>query len=199
MSGEFAYLSDMEQNATELLSLHSERIPGPLQSEFYMLCQFRAHDLNTPEVVELMERRQARTALFTTDDPPRYRVILSESSLLRMPGGPQPHLEVDQIEHLLGLMSAHAQLELRMLPFTATAAFVGTDFVLAHFAGEVSDFAYIEYPGGATLVRAKRNLAALGKHWHELYEVALGRDETIKFLDQLAADARRRWRSQNDG
>jgi transcriptional regulator with XRE-family HTH domain len=198
MSPEFAYLSDMEQNATELRSLHSERIPGPLQSEFYMLRQFRSHAFNTSDVVELVERRQARSALFTIDDPPRYRVILSESSVLRMPGGRQPDLEVDQIEHLLNLISAYDQLEVQLLPFTAATSFVGTDFVTAQFDGEVADFAYIEYPGGGTLVKARKNLAALVKHWNELHEAALSCDESIKFLDQMAADARRRWQAADE-
>ncbi|HEV8560790.1 MAG TPA: helix-turn-helix transcriptional regulator [Actinophytocola sp.] len=198
MTPEFAQLSDLEQNATELLSLHSERIPGPLQSELYMLRQFGSQAFSTSDVVELVERRQARTTLFTVDNPPRYRAILSESSLLRMPGGRQPDLEVDQIEHLLTLVNAHAQLELRLLPFTATSAFVGTDFVLAQFDGEVPDFAYVEYPGGGTLIKARKNLTVLLKHWNELYEAALGRDETIKFLDQMAVDARHRWQAAHE-
>jgi transcriptional regulator with XRE-family HTH domain len=198
MTPEFAHLSDLEQNATELLCLHSERIPGPLQSELYMLRQFRSQAFSTSDVVELVERRQARTALFTIDDPPRYRAILSESSLLRMPGGRQPDLEVDQIEHLLNLINTHARLEVRLLPFTATSAFVGTDFVLAQFDGEVPDFAYVEYPGGGTLVKARKTLAALLKHWNELHEAALGRDETIKFLDHMAGDARRRWQAAHE-
>jgi len=199
ISPEFAYLSDLEQNATELLSLHSERIPGPLQSEMYMLRQFHSQAFSISDVVELVERRQARTALFTIDNPPRYRAILSESSLLRMPGGRQPDLEVDQIEHLLTLINTHAQLELRLLPFTATSAFIGTDFVLAQFSGEMPDFAYIEYPGGGTLVKARKNLSALLKHWNDLHEAALDRDGTIKFLDQMAVDARRRWQAARDG
>ena len=196
MSPEFAQLSDLELNAAELLSLHGERIPGPLQSELYMLRQFQSYAATTQDVVELVERRQARAALFTVDAPPRYRVILSESAMLRMPGGRQPDVQVDQIEHLLHLTRSHSRLELHLLPFTATAAFVGADFVVAQFGDEVSDFAYIEYPGGGTLVRSRKNLAALVKHWNELHEVALSRDDSITFLDRLAANARRAWQAE---
>lgn len=199
MSPEFAHLTDLELNATELLSLHSERIPGPLQSELYMLRQFQSHAPTTQDVVELMERRQARTQIFTTENPPRYRVILSESSLLRMPGGRQPDLEVDQIEHLLNLINSHARLELHLLPFTAKTTFVGTDFVIAQFDGEVADFAYLEHPGGASLVKPRKNLETLAKHWNELHESALNRDDSIKFLLQLAADARHRWQAGDRG
>jgi transcriptional regulator with XRE-family HTH domain len=198
MTPEFAHLSDLELNAAEMLSLHSERIPGPLQSELYMLRQFQSYAATIQDLVELMERRQTRAQIFTTERPPRYRVVLSESSLLRMPGGRQPDLEVDQIEHLLTLISDHDQLELRLLPFTAKSTFVGTDFVVARFDGEHPDFAYLEYPGGACLVKPRKDLAALVKHWHELHEVALNRDDSIKFLHQLAMDARRRWQAGGD-
>jgi transcriptional regulator with XRE-family HTH domain len=197
MSPEFGHLSDLELNAAELFSLHSERIPGPLQSELYMLRQFQSYATTTQHLVELMERRRVRAQIFTTERPPRYRVVLSESSLLRMPGGRQPDLEVDQIEHLLNLINDHDQLDLRLLPFTAKSAFVGTDFVVARFDGEHADFAYFEYPGGACLVKPRKDLAALVKHWNELYDMALNRDDSIKFLYQLATDARRRW--QTDG
>jgi hypothetical protein len=160
-----------------------------------MLRQFQSDATTTQDVVELMERRQARTQIFTTECPPRYRVILSESSLLRLPGGRQPDLEVDQIEHLLNLINDHDGLELHLLPFTAKSTFVGSDFVVAQFDGEMPDFAYLEYPGGATLVKPRKNLAALVKHWNELHEAALNRDDSIKFLHQLAADARRRWQA----
>jgi hypothetical protein len=195
MSPEFAHLSDLELNATELLSLHSERIPGPLQSELYMLRQFQAYAATTQDVVELMERRQARTQVFTTECPPRYRVILSESSLLRMPGGREPDLEVDQVEHLLNLINDYDRLELQLLPFTAKSTFVGSDFVVAQFGGDHPDFAYLEYFGGAFLVKSRKGLAALVKHWNELHEAALNRDDSIKFLHQLAVDARRRWQA----
>jgi transcriptional regulator with XRE-family HTH domain len=194
-SPEFAHLSDLELNAAELLSLHSERIPGPLQSELYMLRQFQAYAVTAQDLVELMERRQARTQIFTVERPPRYRVVLSESSLLRMPGGRQPDLEVDQIEHLLNLINDHDRLELYLLPFTAKCTFVSSDFVVARFDGEHPDFAYLEYPGGASLVKPRKNLAALVQHWNELHEAALNRDDSIKFLHRWAADARHRWQA----
>jgi transcriptional regulator with XRE-family HTH domain len=198
MSKEFAHLVEFEMDAVELLSLHSERIPGPLQAEQYVLRQSRSYARTTAGVVELLEHRRTRAEIFTMARPPRYRVILSESSLLRLPGGRSPDLELEQSEHLLGLAMAHEHIELHVLPFTAPAGYVGGDFVLAMFGGKAPDFGYLEYPGGAYLVNRPNRLAELRAHWDELCGHALSTSESLKFLNEVAENARREWHIRRD-
>jgi transcriptional regulator with XRE-family HTH domain len=183
----FGQLFHLEPNASEILCWHSERIPGPLQSEHYMLRQHP--DTNTtPGLTALMKQRKARASIFTIENPPQYRAILSESSLLRMPGGRNDELTVDQAGHLLRLMVKHDQLTVQILPFEAKALFVDTDFQILRFAGEAPDFAYIEYPGGARTFRRPSELKQFEEHWNQLHKVALTREETKEFLTNLAGD-----------
>jgi transcriptional regulator with XRE-family HTH domain len=192
----FEQLSDRESDATEVLCWHSERIPGPLQSEHYMYQQFNTNS-DSLDVVQLARRRLARTHLFTVDDPPHYQVILSESSMHRMPGGRSPELVVDQAEHLLTCVKNYPRLSLRILTFDAPVPCVDSDFVLLRFDGD-DDFAYIEYPGGARIFTRPRELAMFEDHWRELRDAALGTEESIQFLEHLAEVRRAEWRKTYD-
>jgi hypothetical protein len=181
----FGQLSHLEPNASEILCWHSERIPGPLQSEHYMLKQHP--DTNTtPGVRDLIKQRKARARIFTIENPPNYQAILSESSLLRMPGGRHRELIVDQAGHLLRLMVEHEWVTVQILPFDANVTFVDSDFQILRFGGESRDFAYIEYPGGARTFRRPNELKRFEAHWQQLHQAALTRDETIEFLTELA-------------
>lgn len=193
----FEELSDRESDAAEILSWHSERIPGPLQSEHYMFQQFNTN-AGTHDIVQLARRRLARTRVLTAETPPNYQVILSESSLYRMPGGRSPELVVDQAEHLLTCIKSYARLMLRILTFDAPVPYVDSDFVILRFAGDDEDFAYLEYPGGARTFTKPRELAMFEEHWRELREAALNQDDSMQFLDQLAEEHRAKWQKPDD-
>jgi transcriptional regulator with XRE-family HTH domain len=187
----FEELSDREAEAIEILGWHSERIPGPLQSEQYMLQQFNTNG-GALDVVQLTRQRKARSRVLTAENPPYYRVVLSESSLYRMPGGRTPGLMLDQIEHLLACVRVHERLLLQVLTFDARLPYVDNDFVILRFAGD-DDFVYIEYPGGARLFTKSKELAMFEEHWRELTEAALSAEDSAKFLDQLAEEQRAEW------
>jgi transcriptional regulator with XRE-family HTH domain len=178
----FEQLSDVEQDATEILCLHSERIPGPLQSEQYIL---RLHQPAAAEVVLVLSQRKARAQIFTVDRPPRYRVILSESSLRRMPGGRAAGLLVDQATHLLNLIDQYEHLELQILTFDADVRFVDSDFVLLRFDEPKQDFIYVECPGGSHRFKAAEELNKVQVHWETLHAAALSREDTVAFLRKL--------------
>jgi hypothetical protein len=178
-------LSDDEQEAREIRCWHSERIPVPLQSEQYRLALCGAS--TQTEVTDVLSGLRARTQIFTADDGPRYRAILSESSLRRMPGG-VPDLVVDVAQHLLRLVDRHeARLELRVLTFGAMVRYVDTDFVILTFdEGDLTDYTYVEYPGGSRTFKKEKELQHFRTHWTDLYDAALGKAETEAFLSKLA-------------
>jgi transcriptional regulator with XRE-family HTH domain len=190
----FDELGELEPEAREILCWHSERIPGPLQSEMYILKQheplLKDNDLkdnDSAEVTRVLRERTARTKLFTVPNPPRYRVILSESSLLRMPGGHITQMVVDQSEHLLTLLDAYDQLELRILTFAANTSYVDSDFELLVFDNaKYHDFVYIEYPGGSRKCRNASELNECREHWETLAAAALSPAASRKFLNVLA-------------
>ncbi|HET9142191.1 MAG TPA: helix-turn-helix transcriptional regulator [Actinophytocola sp.] len=182
----FAHLIAHEPTATEILCWHSERIPGPLQSPMYMLRQHQPQAASRPEVTQLLREREARAQIFTIENPPRYRAILSESSLHRMPGGRSTELVVDLAEHLLKLTREHHQIELQILTFDAKISFVDSDFQILRFAEPEQNFAYIEYPAGSRLLERDEELLRFGEHWDLLNEAALSRADSTAFLEALA-------------
>lgn len=191
----FGELSDLEPDAEEILCWHSERVPGPLQSEQYMLQQHHPDTTTTPGVVRLLLQRRARAQIFSIEEPPVYHVVLSESSLLRMPGGRTPTLVIDQSEHLLNMVSQYSRLTLQILPFDAPVRFVSSDFKILRFAGEQEDFAYIEHPGGARTFKNVKDLARFTEHWEQLRDAALSTSDSRSFLEELVKESRAKWRA----
>jgi hypothetical protein len=183
----FGELSELEPEACEIRCWHSERIPGPLQSEMYLLKQHEQLLTDNDAVTDILRERTARTKVFTVPNPPRYRVILSESSFHRMPGGRTTQMVVDQVEHLLGLLDRYEQLELRVLTFDAHILYVDSDFQHLMFDnGRHCEFAYIEYPGGSRKCKTPYELRKCQEHWAELEAAALSSADSREFLNGLA-------------
>jgi hypothetical protein len=182
----FQRVIDAECEAGTILAWHGERLPGQLQSEGYLLQQ---HAGVTPDVRDmLLRRRRARARLFTTSSPPVYRVILSEASLYRLPGGYAPDRVVELAAHLLRLCEEYRHLELQLLPFTADLPFVGTDFVVLEFSrgSREKDFAYIEYLGGGLVARRDtRTLKVCRDHWYQYQIAALSIVDSQCYLKRL--------------
>lgn len=199
----FQKLVDLEGEASEILSWHSERIPGPLQSEAYMLKQFRVDRPGDREYVTQLEReRTARIGLFKTDPAPCYQVVLSVSSLLRIPGGWNPELALDQIQHLVRLVETYSQLDLRLLTVDAKIAAAVSDFTVLRFREstpdyiQASDFAYVEYPGGGDTTK---EIKPFLEEWAELRKEAVSRDETFELLRTWADEMNKQLVSKPSG
>lgn len=176
----FAALSDLEAEAVEIRCWHGERIPRTLQSEAYVRKQ---HEHLSGDIDGVLQQWRARTRLFTVPRPPRYRAVLSESSLHRLPRGWSPRLLTDQVLHLLSLTS---RVELRILPFDADIAFVETDFQILHFDNpRQPDFAYIEHPGGSAKYHKAAVLRKFDEHWQQLTDAALSPADSESFLRGL--------------
>lgn len=187
----FIKLISVETDAEEVLSWHSERIPGPLQHTRYMLKQFELDQPGKRQAVRAaVAERTSRLDLFTVDNPPRYRVILSESSLFRLPGGWSPDLELDQIRNLQALLSDYPQFELRILQFTANVANADTDFAVLRFAPDAlvphKDFVYLEHVANANTIEDAKDIDVFVEYWNKLATAALDREGTIAFLGRRA-------------
>jgi hypothetical protein len=184
----FGILSELEPEAREICCWHSERIPGPLQSEMYVLQQHGLSLADSGAITRVLREWTARTKIFTVPNPPSYRAILSESSFYRVPGGRNSPIVVDQADHLLRLMDAHSQLDLRVLMFDADIHFVDSDFQHLVFAegSPHCEFVYIEYPGGSRKCKAAHELDKCREHWADLSEVALDAEATREFLRGLS-------------
>jgi hypothetical protein len=188
----YRQLVDLEGEASEILSWHSERLPGPLQSEKYMLKQFELDKSgDSSAVIWSMRERAARNRLFTTDPAPDYRVVLSVSSLLRMPGGWTPDLALDQVQHLAALVRKYPRLDLRILPWTADVPSAETDFTVLRFPESTpdyihaNDFTYIEHAAGGQIINETKLFVA---RWKTYCAAAVDRIDTLHLLTQMARD-----------
>ncbi|AXB45769.1 helix-turn-helix domain-containing protein [Amycolatopsis albispora] len=179
----FRTFTDLEPAAAEILTWHGERIPGPLQSEHYMLKQFT--EAGATDVTSLVRNRLDRKAVFDQQQPPYYRFILSEAALRRAPGGHSPGVMLDQVEHLLEL-EKRARVYLHVLPFEARLASVPNDFTIMRFPDRTRDFVYIEHSAGGLYLDDVKDFQLFVDSWDRLRGAALEHQDTRQFFKELA-------------
>jgi transcriptional regulator with XRE-family HTH domain len=183
----FTVLTEQEADATEICCWHGERFPGPLQSESYLLELHRPMIASTADVLRYMLLRADRVRVFTVENAPVYRAVLSEAAFSRIPARLADTILVDQATYLLELLDTHEKADLRILPFGAEVPYVDTDFEILRFTGkEQRDFAYIEYPSGSKKFTKPDDLREFQEHWDVINAAALTRAQTHDFLTRLA-------------
>lgn len=184
----FRTFTDLEPAATEILSWHGERIPGPLQSEHYMLTQFR--QARSTDVTALVRNRLDRKHVFDLHHPPYYRFILGEGAFRRMPGGPNPSVALDQVQHLLELDQRYPKTSIHVLPFDAKLSFAPNDFTIMRFSDATRDFVFVEHAAGGIYIEDEQDFELFVDSWDRLRGATLERDESVEFLERLASEFR---------
>lgn len=183
----FRTFTDLEPAAAEIMTWHGERIPGPLQSEHYMLKQFT--EFGATGVTSLVRNRLDRKSVFDQEQPPYYRFIIGESALRRVPGGAAPAVMLDQVEHMLGLADKE-RVYLHILPLDAPLAAVPNDFTILRFPERTRDFVYIEHAAGGLYLDDLKDFQIFVDAWDRLRGSALERKDTREFLTGLAGHYR---------
>lgn len=180
----FRTFTDLEPAAAEILSWHGERIPGPLQSEHYMLKQFS--QARATDVTALVRNRAERREVFEAKKPPYYRFILGEAAFRRMPGGPDPSVALDQVQYLLELEKLYPRTFIHVLPFDTKLSFVPNDFTVMRFSDATRDFVFVEHAAGGMYIEDESDFELFIDSWDRLRGSALERNETVEFLHELA-------------
>ena len=184
----FRTFTDLEPAASEILSWHGERIPGPLQSEHYMLKQFS--EARATDVTALVRNRLERRQVFDLKRPPFYRFILGEAAFRRMPGGPNASVALDQAQHLLDLEQRYQRTFVHVLPFDTKLSFVPNDFTIMRFSDATKDFVFIEHAAGGTYIDDEGDFELFVDAWDRLRGAALERGETAEFLEKMIQELR---------
>jgi transcriptional regulator with XRE-family HTH domain len=185
-SHQFLKLKALERrpDCTEVRALHREVLPVPLQCDLYILDQYELADDPTDKT-RVLDERNARRTIFTRDNPPNYRVILSESALLRVPGG-SAITRQEQARYLLTSMDEYPHLSVRILPFDAYVAHASTDMVLLRFAaGGPRPAVYLPYWRFGRLVQTKVDFAEFDAYWQTLNDASLSQEASRKYLNNL--------------
>lgn len=186
----FRTFTDLEPAAAEILSWRGERLSGPVQSEHYMLTQF--NQARSTDITSLVRNRMDRKQVFDQSRPPFYRFIVSEAAFYRMPGGPNPAVALDQVEHMLELDRKYSKVFVHVLPFDAKLPHVPGDFTIMRFSDETRDFVFVEHAAGGVYIDDETDFELFVDSWDRLRGAALERNEAADFLEKLAENFRER-------
>ena len=184
----FRTFTDLEPAASEILSWHGERIPGPLQSEHYMLKQFS--EARATDVTALVRNRLERKQVFDLRRPPYYRFILGEAAFRRMPGGPNPSVALDQVQHLLDIEQRYPRTFVHVLPFDVKLSYIPNDFTIMRFSDATKDFVFVEHAAGGVYIEDEGDFELFVDAWDRLRGAALERNETAEFLEKMVQELR---------
>lgn len=134
---ELQRLYGMEYGAQSIRSYDSLIVPGLLQTEDYARALISADVMIRPvQVDQLVAIRLRRQQRLRGPDRVELTAIVGEATLRQQTGGPQ--VLRGQLEHLARLVDELDTLEVRVIPFTATAGAIlgGSSFHLLDFASE---------------------------------------------------------------
>lgn len=181
----FRTFTSLEQAASEIFGWHGERLHGALQSEHYMLTQFKA--AGNTNVTELVRNRRDRKRVFELKPPPSHRFILGEGAFRRMPGGPNPGVALDQVQHLIDIAETHPDVSIHVLPFDARLPYVPNDFTIMRFTDGTPNCVFVEHVAGTVKIENETQFKQFVEAWDQLRGPALEKTQTLDFLRDLAA------------
>lgn len=180
---------DAETVALEILSWHELRLPGPLQSEHYMLKQFGANPI---DVAPLIRTRKHRRALFRRPDLRRYACVLAEEALHRAYHAFGRVTILDEIDYLLDLndptsrnRQADTRSSIHLLPIETGMVHLPPDFSIVVLPGNRGSFVYIEHVAGGYYAKSATDVQTATQAWQNLHTKALDRSHTNAFLVDL--------------
>lgn len=184
---------ELEQSATEILSWHEMRIPGPLQSMHFMLRQFNT--AGKVDVAPYMRNRERRRKLLHQPQLQRYHCVLAEEALRRAACGLGRDTARDQIDYLLAVNDptdprhlADARTSIFLLPAEAAVPYLDNDFSLLRFADPGHSVVYIEHVAGAQYLDSASAVDKAGAAWQALARAALDRENTQELLLKLRGE-----------
>lgn len=176
----------LEHDASEVRVLELENLPGLLQTESYMRRAYATDvRLSAKEVDKRIPARLQRQARLTGADPLRLRAVVSEAALVRC--ARDPAAADDQLAHLAEV-ARWPNVELRVLPFDLGlhVGMAGPFSLLSFPGGLLPDAGYQEYVVGGHFIDDAAAVAQLATLFSELRSQALGPNESLAMIAQLA-------------
>lgn len=180
----FRTFTSLEQAASEIFGWYGERISGALQSEHYMLTQFKV--AGNTNITEQVRNRRDRRRVFDLRPPPSHRFILGEGAFRRMPGGPNPGVALDQVQHLITLAERYPDVSIHVLPFDAKLPYVPNDFTIMRFTDGTPNCAFVEHVAGSMKIENETQFKQFVEAWDQLRGPALEKTQTLDYLRDLA-------------
>jgi hypothetical protein len=185
----FRAFRDLETDASEIMEVGAEIVPGILQTDDYIKAMFDAQGVDPADriVEDTLRVRADRRRLLTREDAARFGFVLSESALRRRIGGPE--VMAEQLRHLAEVAML-PNVTLQVVPFDSQSyAHLSTDFTLFRFGHEMAnDIVYLEmYSDAAYLDKPPETIRRYAELFGRLRGVALGPVES-RHLVEVAAE-----------
>ncbi|MFF2022795.1 helix-turn-helix domain-containing protein [Streptomyces sp. NPDC058171] len=180
----------LESDAREIRAWQPMVVFGLLQSESYTRAQFMLakpiEETTTQFVENNVSLRMERKRLITRSDSPiTLRVILDESALRRVIGGPDVMKE--QYEEI-GRLSALDNVTVQILPQKAATYRADGNFILLTFDPPVDPVVQSDIPGSITVTDKRVDVWKYNQRFDAMRSEALGPSATPGFLQRLARE-----------
>ncbi|SER38316.1 Helix-turn-helix domain-containing protein [Actinokineospora terrae] len=186
----FRAFRDLETDASEIMEVGTEIIPGILQTDDYIRAMFDAQGEDAADHVvdDALRVRADRRTLLNRENAARFAFVLSESVVRRQIGGPA--VMADQLRHLAEI-AVQPNVTLQIIPFDARSyAHLCTDFTLFRFGHEMAnDIVYLEmFSDAAYLDKPPETVRRYGELFGRLRGVALGPVESRHLVATVAEE-----------
>jgi transcriptional regulator with XRE-family HTH domain len=176
----------LETEASSVRCFETELIPGLLQTEAYAreIHRLRGY-LNADDLERRVQARLRRQERLTADDPLQLSAVLSEAALARC--ARTPGVAAEQFRQFLN-WAQRPNIEIRVLPFdVGLHPGMSGAFTLLSFPDSLlPDAGWQEYALGGHIIDDASDVAFLATLYDELRGQALGCDESLTMLAQLA-------------
>ncbi|MFF3034801.1 DUF5753 domain-containing protein [Streptomyces rubiginosohelvolus] len=176
----------LEGRAEEITIFENQVVPGLLQTERYaeaLIRMMEANPVSEVEIARIVALRMGRKVIFG-QELPRITVVLDETVLRRKRGSAD--IMREQMEDLLKAAEM-PKTNLRIISQDAVSPPMPITYL--QFPDHVpGDLAYLENIEGATYATRQRSLDNYRKVLTDARDNALGREESIKAIQDAAAD-----------
>ncbi|MHA7957416.1 helix-turn-helix domain-containing protein [Streptomyces sp. L500] len=187
-SGQLLYMG-LESDAASMRAWHSQVVFGLLQAESYTRAMFTTSKPVLERTTEFVESnvtlRMKRKEILFGDNPMELRVVLDESTLRRVIGGPEVMREqYAEIEKLASLDHVTVQI----LPQRLATYRAPDNFVILDFDAGLDPVVMHDSPSVMTVSDKAREVWLHARKFDAMREGALAPAQTAEFLHRLSRE-----------
>ncbi|CAM00202.1 helix-turn-helix protein [Saccharopolyspora erythraea NRRL 2338] len=182
---ELATLIEFEKTAVAMTEVAPFLVPGLLQIPEYMHAIMS--DMSEKETGPRILMRMERKNLLARPDAPHFDVILGESALYEVLGGPR--VMAEQLRHVAKVVDENDRVTVRVIKSGARTlhpAHVG-QFILFEFA-KATPIVQLEHYSGVAFLKGPRDIAAYQRAVTTLRELAMDPTESLQMITKRAAE-----------
>ncbi|WP_435133675.1 helix-turn-helix domain-containing protein [Actinacidiphila sp. bgisy144] len=171
---------ELEADATSIQEFCVTTVPGLLQTRAYAETQLRTAEPENEEVLAAgIEARMRRQEILTGDNPKKYRGLLDESVIRRLPQ--DPTVRNEQLERLIDAMQ-QPNITIQIVPFSAGMHSLLNTALQLLWLPNGRTVAYVETDWSGQLIEEIEDVERLRLLYDQLRDSALSPSESLQLL-----------------